>query len=145
MAIIVRDISQAYATLRSHGVIHASTGPQRLPDWNRNAGGIEAFYFRDPDGHFLEILHFPDGKGRSKWHRPGQNLFLGLDHTAIVVDNTTKEIKTYPAVYIWNQNRAPGATAGTTASLHYSNLTPAWDPIKLPPLMIPEVVNKPPE
>jgi hypothetical protein len=64
---------------------------------------------------------------------------------AIVVDNTTKEVKTYPAVYIWNQNRAPGATAGTTASLHYSNLTPAWDPIKLPDLMIPEVVNKPPQ
>jgi hypothetical protein len=77
--------------------------------------------------------------------------FTGLPNSsqlylaAIVVDNTTKEIKTYPAVYIWNQNRAPGATAGTTASLHYSNLTPAWDPIKLPPLMIPEVVNKPPE
>lgn len=95
VAIIVRDISQAYATLRSHGVIHASTGPQRLPDWNRNAGGIEAFYFRDPDGHFLEILHFPDGKGRSKWHRPGQNLFLGIDHTAIVVDNTDVSLAFY--------------------------------------------------
>lgn len=64
---------------------------------------------------------------------------------AIEVDNTSKEIKTYPAVYIWNQNRAPGATAGSTANLRYSNLTPAWDPITLPPLMIPEVVNKPPE
>jgi len=73
--------------------------------------------------------------------RKSSQLYLA----AIVVDNTTKEIKTYPAVYIWNQNRAPGATAGTAASLHYSNLTPAWDPIKLPPLMIPEVVNKPPE
>ena len=85
IAIIVRDMA-AYARLRAHSVIHASTGPQRLPDWNRNAGGIEAFYFRDPDGHFLEILHFPDGKGQPKWHRPGRDLFLGIDHTAIMVE-----------------------------------------------------------
>jgi hypothetical protein len=63
---------------------------------------------------------------------------------AVVVDNTTKAITTYPAVYIWNQNRAPGA-GGTAAGLKYSNLTPAWDPIKLPALMIPEVRNDPPK
>jgi catechol 2,3-dioxygenase-like lactoylglutathione lyase family enzyme len=95
VAIIVRDMAHAYATLRAHGVTHASTGPQRLPDWNRNAGGIEAFYFRDPDGHFLEILHFPDGKGQPKWHRSGQDLFLGIDHTAIVVDDTDESLTFY--------------------------------------------------
>jgi catechol 2,3-dioxygenase-like lactoylglutathione lyase family enzyme len=95
IAIIVRDMAKAYATLRAHGVTHASTGPQRLPDWNRNAGGIEAFYFRDPDGHFLEVLHFPDGKGQRKWHQPGHNLFLGIDHTAIVVDNTETSLGFY--------------------------------------------------
>lgn len=95
VAIIVRDMTQAYARLRSHGVMHASTGPQRLPDWNRNAGGIEAFYFRDPDGHFLEILHFPEGKGLQKWHRPGKDLFLGIDHTALVVDNTDASLAFY--------------------------------------------------
>jgi len=63
---------------------------------------------------------------------------------AVVVDNTTKAITTYPAVYIWNQNRAPGA-GGTAAGLKYSNLTPAWDPIKLPALMIPEVRNDVPK
>jgi hypothetical protein len=62
---------------------------------------------------------------------------------AVVVDNATKEIKTYPAVYIWNQNRAGGAAGAT--GLRYSNLTPAWDPIKLPPLVIPEVRNEPPK
>ena len=36
-------------------------GPQTLPDWNKNAAGIQAFYFRDPDGHFLEVLAFPAG------------------------------------------------------------------------------------
>ena len=62
---------------------------------------------------------------------------------AVVVDNATGAITTYPAVYIWNQNRAPGS-GGMAASLHYSNLTPAWDPIALPPLDIPEVINEPP-
>src|SRR5918999_3038893 len=70
IAIIVTDMELAYAHLRRHKVQHASTGPQRLPDWNPNAGGIKAFYFKDPDGHTLEILEFPAGKGLAKWHRP---------------------------------------------------------------------------
>ena len=45
VAIIVSDMSRAYAQLRANHVEHASSGPQRLPDWNPNAGGIEAFYF----------------------------------------------------------------------------------------------------
>ena len=65
IAIIVSDMDRAYAHLRQHKVRHASSGPQRLPDWNKNAGGIRAFYFRDPDGHALEILNFPEDKGNS--------------------------------------------------------------------------------
>jgi catechol 2,3-dioxygenase-like lactoylglutathione lyase family enzyme len=94
IAIIVRDMSEAYAKLRELRVEHASTGPQRLPDWNRNAGGISAFYFRDPDGHFLEILHFPAGKGSEKWQRTDR-LFLGIDHTAIVVEDTDRSLTLY--------------------------------------------------
>src|SRR5216117_220480 len=63
IAIIVNDMDRAYQWLRQHQVQHASTGPQRLPDWNPNAGGIQAFYFKDPDGHSLEVLQFPHGKG----------------------------------------------------------------------------------
>jgi catechol 2,3-dioxygenase-like lactoylglutathione lyase family enzyme len=66
IAIITSDMEKAYALLRQHKVEHASTGPQRLPDWNKNAGGIKAFYFRDPDKHWLEILQFPAGKGDQK-------------------------------------------------------------------------------
>jgi len=44
-------------------VKHASTAPQLLPSYITNAAGIRAFYFRDPDNHFLEILQFPPGKG----------------------------------------------------------------------------------
>jgi catechol 2,3-dioxygenase-like lactoylglutathione lyase family enzyme len=95
VAIIVRDMAMAYERLRHHGVMQASTAPQRLPDWNRNAGGIEAFYFRDPDGHFLEILHFPEGKGLAKWHAASGPLFLGIDHTAIVVDRTDASVAFY--------------------------------------------------
>jgi catechol 2,3-dioxygenase-like lactoylglutathione lyase family enzyme len=95
VALIVRDMRAAYALLRERGAIHASTGPQRLPDWNPGAGGIEAFYFRDPDGHFLEVLQFPPGKGDAKWHRDGTALFLGIDHTAIVVDDTEASLAFY--------------------------------------------------
>ena len=68
VAIIVSDMDAAYAQLREHNVQHASTGPQTLPDWNPNAGGIKAFYFKDPDGHNLEILQFPPDKGAARWH-----------------------------------------------------------------------------
>lgn len=95
IAIIVSDMDRAYAWLRRHKVEHASSGPQRLPDWNLNAGGIRAFYFKDPDGHPLEILQFPTGKGDPKWHRAGDKLFLGIDHTAIVVADTEASLKFY--------------------------------------------------
>lgn len=95
IAIIVRDMDRAYARLRQHKVQHASSGPQRLPDWNKNAAGIRAFYFRDPDGHHLEVLQFPPDKGDPKWHRPTDKLFLGIDHTAIVVADTDASLSFY--------------------------------------------------
>jgi catechol 2,3-dioxygenase-like lactoylglutathione lyase family enzyme len=96
VAIITSDMDRAYAWLRQNKVQHASTGPQRLPDWNKNAAGIQAFYFRDPDGHFLEILAFPPDKGNEKWHaKAGGKLFLGIDHTAIVISDTDASLKFY--------------------------------------------------
>jgi catechol 2,3-dioxygenase-like lactoylglutathione lyase family enzyme len=94
IAIIVSDIDRAYESLRQHRVEHASPAPQRLPDWNPNAGGIRAFYFKDPDGHPLEILWFPAGKGDPKWRR-SDRLFLGIDHTAIVVSDTAQSLRCY--------------------------------------------------
>jgi catechol 2,3-dioxygenase-like lactoylglutathione lyase family enzyme len=94
VAIIVSDMDAAYARLRENRVAHASTAPQRLPDWNPNAGGIRAFYFRDPDGNHLEILQFPAGKGAPQWQRKDA-LFLGIDHTAIVVDDTDRSLAFY--------------------------------------------------
>jgi catechol 2,3-dioxygenase-like lactoylglutathione lyase family enzyme len=94
VAIIVSDMSKAYAQLRAQHVGYASTAPQRLPDWNPNAGGIDAFYFRDPDDNNLEVLAFPPGKGAPKWQRKDA-IFLGIDHTAIVVRNTDRSLTFY--------------------------------------------------
>ena len=95
IAIIVSDMDKAYQWLRQNKVEHASTGPQTLPEWNKNAGGIKAFYFKDPDQHALEILWFPPGKGDAKWHRETEKLFLGIDHTAIVVSDTEASLRFY--------------------------------------------------
>ena len=95
IAIIVSDMDKAYAWLRQSKVEHASSGPQRLPDWNKNAAGISAFYFKDPDGHPVEVLQFPPDKGADKWRRLTDKLFLGIDHTAIVVWDTDSSVKFY--------------------------------------------------
>ena len=95
VAIIVSDMDRAYGWLRAHKVQHASSGPQLLPAWNKNAGGIRAFYFRDPDGHPLEVLWFPAGKGSAKWHAATGALFLGIDHTAIVISDTEASLRFY--------------------------------------------------
>jgi catechol 2,3-dioxygenase-like lactoylglutathione lyase family enzyme len=95
IAIIVSDMDKAYAWLRQNKVEHASSSPQRLPDWNKNAAGISAFYFKDPDEHPVEVLQFPPDKGAEKWHRLTDKLFLGIDHTAIVVWDTDSSIKFY--------------------------------------------------
>lgn len=95
IAIIVSDMDRAYARLQENQVQAASTAPQRLPDWNKKAGGIKAFYFRDPDHHYLEILQFPQGKGDARWQHATDRLFLGIDHTAIVVANTAASLRFY--------------------------------------------------
>ena len=94
VAIIVSDMAKAYARLREFKVTHASTGPQRLPEYINAAAGIEAFYFKDPDGHALEVLAFPPDKGEARWHAKDR-LFLGIDHTAIVVSDTERSLRFY--------------------------------------------------
>jgi catechol 2,3-dioxygenase-like lactoylglutathione lyase family enzyme len=95
VAIVVSDMDKAYQHLRRFKVQHASTAPQRIPDSNVAAAGIRAFYFKDPDGHNLEIIYFPPGKGDPKWQQASDRLFLGIDHTAIVVGNTDASLRFY--------------------------------------------------
>src|SRR5262245_27742920 len=114
IAIIVSDMDRAYARLREHRVQHASPAPQRLPDWNANAAGIRAFYFKDPDDHFLEILWFPPDNGDARWHRPTSQLFLGIDHTAIVVADTERSLIATPsACASWAGARTTGRSRST--------------------------------
>jgi catechol 2,3-dioxygenase-like lactoylglutathione lyase family enzyme len=94
VAIIVSDMDSAYRVLRANRVEHISTGPQTIPVSNPAAGGIRAFYFRDPDGHPLEILWFPVGKGADRWQEKDR-LFLGIDHTAIVVERSDRSLRFY--------------------------------------------------
>ena len=95
IAIVVSDMERAYQHLRAHKVQHTSTGPQRIPEWNKAAAGIKAFYFKDPDGHNLELIYFPQGKGDPKWQQINGRLFLGIDHTAIAVSKTDRSLKLY--------------------------------------------------
>ncbi|GJL83937.1 MAG: hypothetical protein DHS20C01_35710 [marine bacterium B5-7] len=94
IAIIVSDMDKAYTYVNTTWSM-VTPGPQRLPDWNLTAGGIQAFYFRDPDGNYLEILQFPEGKGDPKWHTKSDQLFIGIDHTAIVVAGTDVSLRFY--------------------------------------------------
>lgn len=95
LAIVVRDMARAMRVLENRGVDLISVGPQTLPDWNPASGGIHAIYFRDPDGHPLELIAFPPGKGKPVWQYPGRNLFLGVDHTAIVVSDMDASLDYY--------------------------------------------------
>jgi catechol 2,3-dioxygenase-like lactoylglutathione lyase family enzyme len=95
IAIVVSDMDQAYQQLRNYKVRHASTGPQTIPATNNAAAGIRAFYFKDPDGHNLEMIYFPPGKGDPRWQNNSDQLFLGIDHTAIVVSNTQNSLTYY--------------------------------------------------
>ena len=94
LAIVVSDIDRAYAIVLRAGVAPISTGPQELPAWNPNAGGIRAFYFRDPDDHPLELIQFPPGKGDPRW-QDRDRLFLGIDHSAIAVRDTDASLAFY--------------------------------------------------
>ncbi len=79
LAIVVRDMAAASATLAATPI--SRNGPQVLPP---STGGVAAYKFRDPDGHPLELIHFPGGEAARRWaDAPG--LFLGIDHSAITV------------------------------------------------------------
>jgi catechol 2,3-dioxygenase-like lactoylglutathione lyase family enzyme len=88
-------MDQAFDKLRALKVQFVSTGPQTLPPSIKAAAGIKAFYFRDPDQHNLEIIYFPPGKGDPRWQEKTDNLFLGIDHTAIGISSTDASLHFY--------------------------------------------------
>jgi catechol 2,3-dioxygenase-like lactoylglutathione lyase family enzyme len=97
IAIVVSDMDRAYKWIIDHGARPISESPQTIPEWNSAAAGIRAFYFRSPEGHPLELIYFPPGKGLPIWQN-SKPLFLGIDHTAIAVSDTTKSLRLYQQV-----------------------------------------------
>jgi catechol 2,3-dioxygenase-like lactoylglutathione lyase family enzyme len=94
-AIAVRQMDRAHAHLQNFPIQPISRTPQTIPPGNEAAAGVQAYKFKDPEGHNLELIHFPADKGQDKWHRPTEDLFLGIDHTAIVVSDTEQSLRFY--------------------------------------------------
>ena len=111
LAIVVADMAAAYALLRRHAFVPISDGgPQTLPP---DTGAVTAFKFRDPEGHPLELIHFPAGVGAPAWQN-ASGLFLGIDHSAIAVADA-------------DASRAFYAQLGWHAASHSHNRGPAQD------------------
>lgn len=93
-AIVVDDMATAYARVMQHGATPITHGgPQTLPP---STGSVTAFKFRDPDGHPLELLAFPDGSGDPAWQSArADGPALGIDHSAISVAGVDRSILFY--------------------------------------------------
>ena len=91
LALVTDDAAGAWQRATRAGAVPISrNGPSTLPD---SAGGVTAVKFRDPDGHPLELLQFPDGATHG-W--PGSGL-LGIDHSAISVGDIAQSRAFYAA------------------------------------------------
>jgi catechol 2,3-dioxygenase-like lactoylglutathione lyase family enzyme len=95
LAVVVSDIDAAYARIVRGGIVPISSSPQTIPKENQRAGGIRAYYFRDPEGHPFELLWYPPGRGDPRWQARRPGLFLGIDHSAIVVRDTRTSLAFY--------------------------------------------------
>lgn len=95
-AIVVDDIDVACRRVLQKGATPVTrNGPQTLPP---STGSVSAFKFRDPDGHPLELIRFPDGTGDPAWQRvptDSKHSTLGIDHCAISVGDVARSIAFY--------------------------------------------------
>ena len=97
-AIVTADFGAAMARLRRRTDWRAisTCGPEALP---KRSGGVTAFKFRDPEGHPLELLSFPNGAGPMIWRRRcGDDPCLGIDHSAISVTDTELSVAFYASL-----------------------------------------------
>ena len=92
-AVVVSDMDKAWAHVSRFPIRSISSAPQTIPQSNAAAAGIKAVKFKDPDGHPLELLWFPAGKGDPRWQRGDGRLFLGIDHSAITVGDTQRSAR----------------------------------------------------
>lgn len=119
-AVIVSDMPAAFARLGAHRAL-SSSGPVTLP---ASSGGVIAYKFCDPDGHPLELSEIPTGRWAALAAAPGAPLFLGVDHSAIVVADLTASINFYTSRFefevsarIVNQGPTQAALDGLIAPI----------------------------
>jgi catechol 2,3-dioxygenase-like lactoylglutathione lyase family enzyme len=84
IAILTTEIDAASRQAVHLGAAPISVRPVRLP---ASAGGVNAFKFRDPDGHPLEFVKFPEHEEST-----------GFDHSAISVTDVARSIEFYTAI-----------------------------------------------
>lgn len=101
LALVVDDMQAAHERLSGITPI-SQGGPQQLP---ASFGGVQAFKFRDPDGHPLELLQFPAGKMPGVWQcrrRLDGQIGLGIDHSAISVADVDASAAFYQGLGLGN-------------------------------------------
>ncbi|MFD0986345.1 VOC family protein [Methyloligella solikamskensis] len=92
LALVAGDIETVWTTLEKASPETITEGPPVvLPP---NTGSVTAFKFRDPEGHPLELISFPDGVGDPRWQMGGAGI-RGYDHTAIAVTDLEKSLAFY--------------------------------------------------
>ena len=85
-AVVTQDIAASSLLAIAHGGVPISSGgPQKLPD---SSGGVTAWKFRDPDGHPLEFLQFPEASANG----------ARVDHTGISVSHVGRSVAFYRAL-----------------------------------------------
>ncbi|RAI43470.1 VOC family protein [Rhodoplanes roseus] len=93
IALVCGDIAKVWRRLQGGSPGTITTGaPVLLPP---GTGSVTAFKFRDPEGHPLELIAFPEGVGAPVWHRTRDSGILGFDHTAICVTDVDRSIAFY--------------------------------------------------
>jgi catechol 2,3-dioxygenase-like lactoylglutathione lyase family enzyme len=93
VAMVTHDIAATAERLRRGAPGAITHGPPVvLPP---NTGGVSAFKFRDPEGHPLELISFPEGVGAPVWRGGSEAGLLGYDHTAVVVTDLKRSLAFY--------------------------------------------------
>jgi len=135
--LVANDANACAGDMPGHGLINS------WPKWSPDAvvARKKTYYFvifssaRKYADEFSEQFQLPSSSASSfKGLNDSSQLWLA----AVVVDESGA-ITTYPAQYIWNQNREATTGGGDGTKIQYSNLTPAWDPFVLPPIVITQV------
>lgn len=94
-AIVAAEMQSAYARLQTCSGWTPITrpAPQLLP---ASSGSVSAFKFRDPEGHPVELIAFPQGRIPAIWKQTAAGaVCLGIDHSAISVADTARSVDFY--------------------------------------------------